>query len=76
MVTLFRYAKAGKIRTYSLRHVSEHNIELWVLPASRPPRKLLLLQREDDVEPVLKSLRLELRAGGWSEMPGDDCRLE
>lgn len=76
MVTLFRYAKCGRTRTYSLRQVSDHSSELWVVPAGRPPRKLLVLQRDDDLAPVLKALRSELRAGGWSELPGDEWPLE
>ena len=72
MLTLFRYMKAGRSRTYSLRRISDHNSELWVTAESvgrgSRQRKLMAFEREEDVEPVLTDVQRELRIGGWSEL--------
>ena len=68
---VFRYRKADRIRTYSLRPLAEAHAELWVASSEAGKavrsRKLLTFTCEQDVDVVLQDVQRELRAGGWSE---------
>ena len=68
---LFRYRKAGRIRTYRVRPLPDERIELWVVSANgregTRSRKLVSFDDEDLLDAFLEDLKRELRLGGWSE---------
>ena len=68
---LFRYRKAGRIRTYRVRPLPDERIELWVVSANgregTKSRKLVSFDDEELLDAFLEDLKRELRLGGWSE---------
>lgn len=69
---LFRYAKAGRTRTYHLKHLDGERAELWVASPgpgnSRKVRRLVTFDRIDDADVFLDDVERELRRGGWSQV--------
>jgi hypothetical protein len=63
---LFRYKKAGNVRIYNLRALSEHKAELWVVTARGKSRQLATFTTQDEASAFLDSVEQELRAGGWT----------
>jgi hypothetical protein len=65
---LFRYRKEGRIRSYALREISDHEVELWVVAETgreRKSRKLTTFTNEAETLPFLEDVEKELRSGGW-----------
>jgi hypothetical protein len=69
---MFRYQKGDRVRTYGLRVLDDDSAELWVRAehAGRETahRKLTTLMTMEETDPLLESIKQELRAGGWSEV--------
>jgi hypothetical protein len=63
---IFRYRKAGRLRVYNLTEI-EDGLELWVVVAGKPPRKLAMFTSADEAA-VLQGVEQELRDGGWTHI--------
>jgi hypothetical protein len=70
MQEVFRYAKAHRTRSYGLKPIDEHRVELWVMASDRgrltASRRLVTLSGDAETTRFLDAVRQELRLGGWS----------
>jgi len=64
----FRYTKAGRIRVYNLRTVSDAEAELWVVTAEGKSRRLTTFNTIDEERVFLQDVQRELRDGGWRQV--------
>jgi hypothetical protein len=65
-----RWTKARRTRTYRIAELEE-TTELWVTSEDgrhgTKSRRLAMFTNPDDVEPFLRTVEQDLRAGGWLE---------